>query len=224
MEDVQRRPPPQKTETYTPVPHKDLMDMVLSETDMKGFYLKKAEHQAIKDTNVLLSRYAFTGPDTGMDFCVATLNSYNKTKPVSIGIGTQVVICENGMIAADYRIKRKHTGDAWKDLHEMIKSSVNILGDEYYRNFKIKMELSEIEVSKKEYASIIGDMFLNEKIITPTQLGIVSEEFDKSELFPEPTAWSMYNHITQALKKSHPSNYIAQHVDVHNFMKNVFLT
>jgi len=51
---------------------------------------------------------------------------------------------------------------------------------------------------------------------------IVRQEIISSKLFPEESAWAFYNHITHALKKSHPNEYINKHVGLHKFMLENF--
>ena len=36
--------------------------------------------------------------------------------------------------------------------------------------------------------------------------------------------WSYYNHVTHALKKDHPKNWIETSKDFHNFITNEFLS
>ena len=166
--------------------------------------------------------FAFIGDDPAMDMQVGILNSYDKSKKVTIGLGSQVFICQNGMVSADYTMKRKHTGSVEDDIKYMIREGMKNLYDEYRRNIQVRNKLFEIGVSKSKYAELIGRMFIEENIITPTQLGIVKREFKESKLFPEPTAWSMYNHVNQALKFGHPANYIEQHIGLHKFMLEHF--
>lgn len=166
--------------------------------------------------------FAFTGEDPEMDMQVGIVNSYDKSKTAMIGIGSQVFICQNGMISAEFIMRRKHMGSVVEDLNLMIESSFESLHDEYLRNIDIRNRFKELEISKKFYAELIGRMYLEENIFTATQLGIVKKEFESSELFPEPTVWSIYNHANHALKSGHPADYIDQHINLHKFMLTEF--
>ncbi len=222
IEDLNKIQSPDKTATYIPILHKDLAELVLEEGDKHGFKIRNTDYSIAKEGNIMRGIFAFIGDDPAMDMQVGILNSYDKSKKVTIGLGSQVIICQNGMVSADYTMKRKHTGSVEDDIKYMIREGMKNLYDEYRRNIQVRNKLFEIGVSKSKYAELIGRMFIEENIITPTQLGIVKREFKESKLFPEPTAWSMYNHVTQALKFGHPANYIDQHIGLHKFMLEHF--
>ena len=223
VEDLERIEYPVKTDTYVPILHKDLVELVLEQSDKQGFRVRNTDYQIAKHGNIMRGIFAFIGEDPEMDMQVGILNSYDKSKTVTVGLGSQVFICQNGMVSADYTMKRKHTGSVKEDINYLIAENLKKLHDEYERNIEVREALRDIEVSKSLYAELVGRMFLQEDIITSTQLNIIKREFEHSELFPEPTAWSMYNHANHALKSGHPADYINQHVNLHDFMINTFI-
>lgn len=215
--------PPIRTASYSPILHRDLAEAVLDLAHKQGFKNRNANYDIARDGNIMRGIFAFEGDDPEMDMQVGILNSYDKSKTVTIGLGSQVFICQNGMVSADYILKRKHTGSVVLDVLNMIDESLKKLYDEYRRNIEVKEILTKVEITKVEYSQLIGKMFLNDGIITSTQLNIVKREFEGSKLFPEPTAWSMYNHVNQALKSGHPADYISQHIGLHQFMVGEFI-
>lgn len=222
LEDLDKYEYPARTDTYVPILHKDLAELVLEQGDKQCFAVRNTDYSVAKNGNIMRGIFAFIGDDPAMDMQIGIVNSYDKSRTVTIGLGSQVFICQNGMVSADYTMKRKHTGSVEEDIKFMIEESVKKLYDEYRRNIEVRNRLFEIEVSKSKYAELIGRMFIEEDIITSTQLNIVKREFNESKLFPEPTAWSMYNHVNQALKSGHPADYITQHVNLHKFMLENF--
>jgi hypothetical protein len=213
---------PARTETYIPVPHGDFIDTVLEFADKKNYILRHDSYNAAKNGNVMSGVFAFRGDDPLMDMQVGIVNSYDKSKTAIIGIGSQVIICQNGLVSADFTLRRKHTGSVVQDLITMIEGGFEQMYDEYVRNIQLREVLAQIELNKTNYAEIVGRMYLEHEIITPTQLSVVKEEYRDSKLFPEPTAWSMYNHVNQALKKGHPADYIDSHINLHKFMVEEF--
>jgi hypothetical protein len=209
---------PERTDTYVPILHKDFAELVLESGNKQGFSIRNTNYDVAREGNIMRGIFAFIGDDSAMDMQVGILNSYDKSKKVTIGLGSQVFICQNGMVSADYTMKRKHTGSVEEDIKYMIEEGMKRLYDEYRRNIEVRERLSKVEVTKSRYAELIGRMFIEEGIITSTQLNIVKKEFEGSKLFPEPTAWSMYNHVNHALKVGHPADYITQHVELHKFM------
>ena len=84
--------------------------------------------------------------------------------------------------------------------------------------------LQEIALTKEQYAELRGRLYIIDKIIIPTQLSIISKEIDQPTFkdFEDLNAWSLYNHVTYSLKNSHPSTYLDQHTEFHNFIEREF--
>ena len=165
IEDLNKIQSPDKTATYIPILHKDLVELVLEEGDKHGFKIRNTDYSIAKEGNIMRGIFAFIGDDPAMDMQVGILNSYDKSKKVTIGLGSQVFICQNGMVSADYTMKRKHTGNVEDDIKYMIGEGMKNLYDEYRRNIQVRNKLFEIGVSKSKYAELIGRMFIEENII-----------------------------------------------------------
>jgi hypothetical protein len=96
----------------------------------------------------------------------------------------------------------------------------------YYDNLiQDKQMLKDVHLSQRQKGTILGRLFAEDEILTLTQVGIVKRELDKPTFNysnnPD-SAWDMYNHITLALKDSHPMRYLSNHQRVHNFFVNEF--
>ena len=61
-------------------------------------------------------------------------------------------------------------------------------------------------------------MFINDNLITSTQLNIIKKEILYSENFIDPTLWSFYNHCTEALKVAHPAEVLQSHIKLHDYV------
>jgi hypothetical protein len=213
-----RIPLPMETQTYKPVPHLTYIEAILEEADKRHFQLVRESYDLAREGNVMVGRMVFRGEEPGMDLQIGALNSYDKTKAAVIALGAQVFICMNGMVSADYQLKRKHTTNVWGDLTGLIQSGVGNLYTEYTKNIVAKNRFSDMDLNKRAQAELLGRLFVQEEILTPTMASTVKAEITGSKLFPEDNVWSFYNHVTHALKQSHPSEYIDRHVGFHEFM------
>lgn len=222
LNDLALIPLPVETASYTPVPHKEYVTEILEAADKKGFSLTREYYNASREGNVMCGQLVFTGDVSGMDMMVGIVNSYDKSKVAMIGIGSQVVICENGLLLADYTMKRKHTTNVWSDLSPMISDSIAALHDEYTKATKYRELFSAVSLPKRQQAEMLGRIFVEEEIVTPTMANVIRQEITDSKLFPDDTVWSFYNHVTHALKQSHPREYIDRHVEFHNFIETNF--
>lgn len=212
---------PEKTDSYTPVPHGVLIDTILETTYKKDFFLTREEWNTARGGQVMSGKLVFTGEEPGMDMQIGLINSYDKSKAASIALGAEVFICLNGCMAAEHSMRRKHTTKVWEDLNVMIQEGTDILYEEYYKIIKDKKRFEEIEVNKRSQAELLGRLFVEEEIVTPTMINTIKKEIQESELFPDDNLWSFYNHVTHALKQSHPLTYINRHVKLHSFVEHL---
>ena len=220
-EELNEIPIPKETDSYMPVSHTDLIDAILEETYRKDFILIRSGYKIAKEGNLISGKLIFTGEDPEIDMQIGLINSYDKSRPVKIGLGAEVFICLNGVMCSEMTSVRKHTTFVWRDIKKMIINGVERLYDNYSNVLKIKDVFIDREVSKSDQASLLGELFVTEDIITPVMANIIKREILESDLFPNDNLWSFYNHVTHALKKSHPSEYIDKHVKFHNFMKKL---
>lgn len=216
---------PQHGGRYTVIPHKWIIDKAFNELTSAGF---KVNHELYKSTHngeVAQGMYLLdhnADPDIGMMF--AWSNSYDKSRRFKCAIGAHVFVCMNGVISGDMaNFSRKHTGDADQEASEMIEYQVSKASVYFNELISDKNELSNKLITKREQAEIIGRLFLEEKALTLTQLGIIERELKNPtyDLDVDPdSAWMLYNHVTHALKESHPSIYLENHQKVHKIFLN----
>ncbi len=209
---------PVETKSYKPVPHLTFIEAILEEADKMDMRLVRENYSLARNGNIMQGELVFKGSDNDIDMMAGLINSYDKSRPAMLGLGGSVVICENGLLIADYSLKRRHTTNVWIDLTELIQLGVTNLNIEYEHTLDIRDKFSEIDLNKRIQAELLGRLFVEEEILTPTMANIVREEITNSKLFPDDTVWSFYNHVTHALKQSHPSEYIDRHVEFHEFM------
>ena len=92
---------------------------------------------------------------------------------------------------------------------------------------KDREQLKKIELSPRQMAEMIGRMFIQEQIITSTQINIMKRELEKPTYdygVPVENAWSLYNFATHAFKEDSPRNWIKRHIDLHDFFHNEFMS
>ena len=80
-------------------------------------------------------------------------------------------------------------------------------------------QFKNIEVDGQAQAELLGRMFLKEDIITSTQLNIIKREIKSPthDYGAADSMWELYNHVTFAMKQAHPSTWMQDHINVHDF-------
>lgn len=218
---------PNHGKRYTVIPHGFIIDETRRELAAAGFSIDKELYKTSLDGQIAQGVYHLNyGNDPDMGLMFAWSNSYNKMMRFKCAIGAQVFICMNGVVSGDLaNYKRKHTGSALIDVTTSIQYQIS-RAKEYYDNLVADKEmLKQVSLSKTDQGSVIGRLLIDQEILTLTQVGIVQREIEKPthtySANPN-SAWDLYNHVTLALKDSHPLNYLSDHQKVHTFFVNEF--
>tara|TARA_R110001592_G_scaffold45643_3_gene145851 strand:- start:11073 stop:11927 length:855 start_codon:yes stop_codon:yes gene_type:complete len=222
---------PNHGNSYTVVSHKSVIDNTLLLLNAGGFNISKEIYRANMNANVAQGIYhiypAQTSDETirdenelGMMF--AWTNSYDKSTRFQCAIGAYVMICFNGMVAGDMmNFKRKHTGSADYDVKVHLSDQIKNAEKYYKRILKDKETLKGIKLTCHQQAELAGRLFIEEDLLDSQQITCVKSEINKptySYGSESTSAWTFYNHVTYALKKSHPREWLQKTQDFHDFM------
>ena len=218
---------PEATDTYAPVSHHAIVSKITESLLGKDMVIKDKKYlsnnegqQLIGTFTIETERPSTANSKTAMDMMIAFRNSYDKSMSVGFAAGTRVWICENGMISGDIQMVRKHTGNVLGELVEKIDTSIDTLGNTYAKLTSDAHIMSNIELEPKVSAELLGRLFIDEDIITSTQLNIIKNELSNSKHFKEDSMWDLYNHCTEAMKKSHASRYLPGLISLHDFFQD----
>jgi hypothetical protein len=211
-------PIPLSTSSYTPISHKEIIETIKEQLDIKGFKIKTSNYKANNAGTKLIGYYGIEHTDSELGLMMAFRNSYDKTMSAGLAIGGQVWICENGMIAGDVSLIRKHTGIANKIINNTIVSSIDKFEKSFESIIKDRNTMKDIEITKKTCSELLGRMYVEEQMITSAQLDIIKDGIYNSVNFKGDSAWDFYNNVTESLKISTVNNYLKDHINVHNFI------
>lgn len=211
----------EETLTYKPVSHLQLMDLTLESIHKAGFTLDKEKYSSAREGNVANARYTISDvSDSEMQLQIGWQNSYDKSLSLKFAIGTHVFICANGCVSGDYgAFKRKHTGEIQTFAPTAIVEYIKSAGEGFRRMQEERERMKEIELSRRMKAELIGRMILEKKIIKSTQLNIIGKELESPSFdYGHPDSmWELYQFVTFSMKEIHPSLWMKDHIDAHNF-------
>ena len=216
---------PARTDSYSPVSHRNILDATYEQLDRHNLIVNSEGFNSNSSGTEVIGYLDIVHPDfSTMGMRLAFRNSYDKSMSVAFAAGNVVWICSNGCVSGEIQYIRKHTGGVVQELNEKIITTINQLGDHFDRIVRHSEQLHNIEMTKQQYAELLGRLFIVDKIVSPTQLNVISREIDEPsfEVFNDMNAWSLYNHVTYSLKEAHPKNYLQQHTEFHNFMEAEF--
>jgi Domain of unknown function (DUF932) len=225
-EDLFRVRVPEATESYAPVPHRKVVELTMEELDKAGFKVLSEEFYVGRNGLQARGNFQLKTKDKDMHINLAWINSYDKTIPLGWAVGGHVIVCGNGMIVGDMgRFKRRHTGTVLTEYQEAVRTHIGEAGKTFDDIIKQRRQLKNIEIGKRERAELIGRMFIEEKVLTATQLGIIQKEIENPSFgdYGAPgSVWELYNHSTVGMKADHPSLYLDHHIRFHKFFQKEF--
>ena len=218
---------PQKTGSYTPISNREIIDLINNEAVKNNLTILNTAFKTNKDRTRTIGYFDIASDDSDMGMRAVFRNSYDKSMSFAFANGATVFICSNGMIGGEVAMKRKHTGAADDDARTKIIEGISMMGDNFENMKTARSVLQSIEISPRLNAELIGRMFMEHEFINSVQLNIIKKECESSEKFntiynSEYSAWDLYNNVTHSLKESHPSNYMHDHINLHEFMMGAF--
>lgn len=218
---------PQHGKSYSVIPHGHAIDETKKALFSAGFAIKSEQYKTTLDGQVAQGIYHLEfGNDPDMGLMFAWSNSYNKSMKFKCAVGGHVFVCMNGVVRGDMSsFVRKHTGSALYEATLNINDQIANAKQYFATLVQDKEMLKDVHLSPREKGTILGLLFAEQEILTLTQVGIVKREMDKPShnynCDPD-SAWAMYNHVTYALKESHPNSYLHDHEVLHNFFINQY--
>ena len=219
---------PNHGKTYTVIRHKFLIDAARSILKTHGFNIKNEEYKSTANGNIAQGIYQIESTqDSELGMMFAWSNSYDKSTRFQCGIGAFVRVCGNGMVCGDMAsYARKHTGNADKEAFNHIMSQVKQGNKHFTQLVKDRDDFKQRSLSIKEQAELVGRLFIDENIIDSSQVSCIKNEINKPSYDYKQynTAWTFYNHVTHALKKSHPRSWMSDQQKFHQFMISELLS
>jgi hypothetical protein len=212
---------PKETKSYKPVSHGQLIDLTMESIHQAGFVLDKEQYSAARDGNVANGRFSIRNvADKEMQLQIGWQNSYDKSLSLKFAIGTQVIICSNGMVHGDHgAFRKKHQGDIQEFTPHTISEYIKSSGDVFQKIQKEREMMKHVEVDARITAELVGRMILEKQFIESTQLNIIEREikhpsFDYNS---SGTLWELYQHTTFAMREVHPTLWMGNHIAAHEF-------
>jgi hypothetical protein len=215
--------------TYTVIPHRSIIDHTENLLSENNFIIKKKHFRSNAGAKVVQGIYQIVSThDDDMGMMFAWTNSYDKSTRFQCGIGAYVFVCNNGMIHGDMAtFARKHTGSADIEAQRQIGSQIKYAHKHFNQLIQDKNQFKQTNLSIQEQAELLGRLFIDEGILDATQMSCVKREIDKPsyDYKTSPTSgWTFYNHITHALKLSHPRLWMTNQQKFHKFMTTELLS
>jgi len=212
---------PANTDTYIAVSNEVALVGIRSGLTSMGLKVQQEEYKLSNNKQIATGRLYVGDLENGLQRCIGWINSYDKSKALGIACGANVFICANGMFTSEIVTLRKHTKNVLDDMNGMIAKALRYLEVSFNNAKQSKTYFEKVILDKSAVNEIIGQLYLEEELIKNYQLSIIKDGLEKDTKFDmraHPTMWNLYNLLTETFKRSHPSTYLEDHVNLHKYM------
>ena len=225
---LESAPLPNHGGSYTVVSHSDIINTTQQLFNKLGLKVDRELYRANVDAKVAQAIYHISPAteefdqekELGMMF--GWTNSYDKSVRFQCAVGAYVMVCNNGMVTGDMMtFARKHTGTADIDIQDQISRQLNNSSQHFNRIINDRDALRTVSLPKQKQAELLGRLYCEQDILDLNQMGVVKAEMKKPSFdyqADQDNAWAFYNHVTHALKKTHPRSWLSDTRKFHEFI------
>lgn len=210
---------------YSAITHREVIETVGEYLYANNFTVKNEIYLGASNGQRAIGRLAIEYGDNECGFELSWKNSLDGSMSFGICSGTHTFICSNGSVYGDISAyKRKHSGNANQQILTEIKKSIELIEPTMQLHINRREKMKEMEVSKKTISELCGRMFIEEEIISATQLGIIKKEIENPSFnyCCDGSVWQFYQHCTHAVKETTPMLWHKTHKELGDFFVNEF--
>ena len=206
---------PEPTESWTPIPHYDLVQALDGQLKARGITIVKEQFavQKAKLFGVLDTDYA-VDEEGCASLGIRTAN--DKSLALQLAIGRRIFICDNMAFHGDLiALRRKHTGNL--DLHKEFAEGIGRYVREYPKLQDNITWWKERTVSKERGKQLIYDIF-RQKLVPIRLFHPAVHDWEGAE---EKTLWRLHNCMTAHIKTLRPAPAFTATLKLSQFFERV---
>ena len=224
-EDFLRNVPiPTQERIYKPVSYASILDTIDVVLDKANIPVSNRKFLAAKKGNQATIHYTLgIFDDKEQAVQIVAQNSYDKSMSFKFVMGSSILVCSNSCVRSNREtaFKKKHVGEIQTLAPEKIYEFIYNTAEEFNTYISYRELLKNYDLSKSAVHSLVGKLFLDEQIVNTDQLNILKREIMSPSYnygTNGNTVWDFYNHVTAALRTSHPSNWVNNHIAFDEFI------
>ena len=107
---------------------------------------------------------------------------------------------------------------------EVIEAMVASADDHFAEIVNMKNKFKSINVSRKEYAKLLGLLYFDKQVISSTQVEVIKKEYDKPsfDYTDKGTLWEVYKMIMFGIVDQAPKNWYRQQMDINSYVQVLY--
>lgn len=198
-EALRQIPTPPATASHVPVEHYRLVELVRGTLAMFGHEIVEEHHAIDHDGARYFGLMSLRSTYTGYTDTLGLRNSHDKSTPVGIAFGSQVLVCSNLAFIGDHVIRRRHTVNAKRELPGLLMEIIEPLALQREAQHKTFELYQNTPIGDAIADQAIMAMY-RQGVINLTRIGDVVKQWDEPEYdWGDKSAWRLFNAATYAL-------------------------
>lgn len=199
---------PRATRTWCPLAHEHVLNEVELSLLVAGFQVRNQthalSHEGARYFGVLEIERAGVARDD-YSWLVGVRNSHDKSVPAGVVAGTRVFVCDNLAFSGMFKIQRKHTRYAYRDLRPLINEAVESLNVHLTGMDRKIDQLKSLGIRETTVHDLVVRA-VDMGAITCSQIPDVLSEWREPshKEFTPRNAWSLFNSFTEVTKSLAP--------------------
>jgi hypothetical protein len=218
-------PTPPGTATHRPIPHNEVVQVLIETLGFRHIAVVRDEYAVSKDG---MKMFGVLDLDTGMHGCrfsIGVRNAHDKSMRLAMTVGYRVFVCENMAFSGDFQpVLAKHSKNF------SLTSALSIGVDAMQRNFDpMRMQVEAWQgnqLADIRAKLIIYQAFIEADLEVPKHLGRTVHDLyfnPQYEEFQPRTLWSLSNAFTSAFKELEPIPQFRATANLAGFLEAIAL-
>lgn len=215
---------PEHTATWNPVAYGQAIDFMKDTAlDRLGLDIKSESFGLNKAGSQLFARMTLDTGDSDQGLSIGLRQSYDKSLALGVAVGANVFVCDNLCFSGDaFKVVRKNTKMVWADFQRLVVEQISSALANYDSIKSDNDSMKEQSCNERRGNAILG-VAMGQGILTPTQATVAFGDWAKPrhEEFSDRNVWSLYNAVTEGLKKGGPGTVLDRHAKAHDFFADL---
>ena len=218
---------PLATKSYTVIPHGVVIDAIREKLQENGFIVTNELYKAEYNGDIAMGfMHIQNDMDSDMGMTFNFTNSYNKMIRFGCSVGGFIYDNEVPFLTSNNSASwiRKHTGTALDEAMEVIDVMISCANEHFQEVIDMKEKLKAIQVDRKEYAKLIGLLYLDKEILFSDQVSIIKHEYKKPsfDYKDKGTLWEIYKMIMFAIAEKSPKIWHEQQMKISSYIQVMY--
>jgi len=216
---VEAVPVPRATRSYAPVAYGAAIALMHHEASKLGLEVESEEYGLNKKGDQMFGLLTLKTDREDSGLSIGLRQSYNKSLALGVAVGAQVFVCDNLCFSGSaFKIVRKNTRYVEKDFRRLLQAQVRDALPLYEATQKDNDVMKSLPCNERRGYAMLG-VAMGEGVLTPTQASVSFADWKKPrhEEFSDRNLWSLYNCVTEGLKKGAPATRLDRQAKAHDF-------